>query len=207
MFFDTAYKAAKLGFNENNPKGSDQINRKAWQDTGRTGFFPTDALPNYVNEQDRKSCDWIIVPAVDDAKNHSRIHRNIKMVLGRDTSQGDKAKQLVDEISAWHKETFKNATLEGQMAKLSEEELEYQENLKVSEIADIIIVACGLRNFNSVVGTVLVRHFLDSCYAHRPFFGRNSVAVLHAVQDKMKVNYDRTAKGMWKDMGDGRSHH
>lgn len=211
MFFKTAYEAAKLGYNPDRLNESDTITRKVWQDKTKFPFtsvyFPTDAFGTIGTEQDREQNDWVVIPAKDTPREHARIHRNIKKVLGIDVRQGDRANELLAEIKKWHAETFKTATLEGQMNKLVEEEMEYQGNHKLSEIADILIVAAGLEVRNSVVGYAIMKYFRDCCYNHRPFFGQNSVKVIDALEAKFEVNKERTRKGMWKDMNDGRFHH
>ena len=202
MFFKTAYAAAKLGLKE-----GDQVTRKAYSEQDRAGYTPTEGLEKELPPAEMEERDWIVVPAKQTAKDRSRIHRNIKAVLGRDITQGDRANDLIAEIEKWHAETFPHATVEGQMEKLKEEELEYQESGKISEIADVIVVACGLNIHHSVVGYCILKHFRDCCYNHRPFFGKNSVEVICALEKKFAVNKERSAKGMWKEVADGVYHH
>ena len=202
MFFKTAYAAAKLGIKE-----GDMLTRKVYSEQDRAGYTPTEGLEMIVPDKEMEERDWIVVPAKQTAKDRSRIHRNIKAVLGRDITQGDRANDLIAEIEKWHAETFPHATVEGQMEKLKEEELEYQESGKISEIADVIVVACGLNIHHSVVGYCILKHFRDCCYNHRPFFGKNSVEVICALEKKFAVNKERSAKGMWKEVADGRYHH
>lgn len=202
MFFKTAYAAAKLGLKE-----GDMLTRKVYSEQDRAGYTPTEGLEMIVPDKEMEERDWIVVPAKQTAKERSRIHRNIKAVLGRDITQGDRANDLIAEIEKWHAETFPHATVEGQMEKLKEEELEYQESGKISEIADVIVVACGLNIHHSVVGYCILKHFRDCCYNHRPFFGKNSVEVICALEKKFAVNKERSAKGMWKEVGDGVYHH
>ena len=202
MFFKTAYAAAKLGINE-----GDMLVRKVYNEQDRVGYTPTEGLEKVVPEEEQKERDWIVVPAKSTAKDRSRIHRNIKAVLGRDITQGDRANDLLTEIEKWHTETFPHATMDGQMEKLKEEELEYQESGKTCEIADVIIVACGLSIRHSVVGYCILKHFRDCCYNHRPFFGKNSVDIIEALEKKFAVNKERSAKGMWKEVANGVYHH
>lgn len=202
MFFKTAYAAAKLGLKE-----GDMLTRKAYHELNRLGYTPTEGLEKMVPPEEMEERDWIVVPVKSTAKDRSRIHRNIKTVLGRDVTQGDRANDLITEIEKWHTETFPHATLEGQMDKLKEEELEYQESGKTSEIADVIVVACGLNIRHSVVGYCILKHFRDCCYNHRPFFGKNSVEVVNALEHKFAVNKERSAKGMWKEVAHGVYHH
>ena len=202
MFFKTAYAAAKLGLKE-----GDMLTRKVYSEQDRLGYTPTEGLEMIVPDKEMEERDWIVVPAKQTAKDRSRIHRNIKTVLGRDITQGDRANDLIAEIEKWHAETFPHATVEGQMEKLKEEELEYQESGKTSEIADVIVVACGLNIHHSVVGYCILKHFRDCCYNHRPFFGKNSVEVICALEKKFAVNKERSAKGMWKEVADGVYHH
>lgn len=204
MFFKTAYAAAKLGMKE-----GDKIIRKANQHSKDEPIYypPLDNLAQLLPAEEMEERDWIVVPAKSTAKDRSRIHRNIKTVLGRDVTQGDRANELITEIEKWHAETFPHATVEGQMDKLKEEELEYQESGKTSEIADVIVVACGLNIRHSIVGYCILKHFRDCCYNHRPFFGKNSVEVIDALEKKFAVNKERSAKGMWKEVANGVYHH
>ena len=202
MFFKTAYAAAKLGLKE-----GDMLTRKVYSEQDRLGYTPTEGLEMIVPDKEMEERDWIVVPAKQTAKDRSRIHRNIKTVLGRDITQGDRANDLIAEIEKWHAETFPHATVEGQMEKLKAAELEYQESGKTSEIADVIVVACGLNIHHSVVGYCILKHFRDCCYNHRPFFGKNSVEVICALEKKFAVNKERSAKGMWKEVADGVYHH
>ena len=66
-------------------------------------------------------------------------------------------KETIDTIIQWHRETFPDATLDGQKQKWEEE---YNEFIKTQcdsedelyEIADMIIVSCGIMRFDYALG-------------------------------------------------------
>ena len=68
--------------------------------------------------------------------------------------------ESINTIIEWHKQTFPDATLEGQVKKFKEEYDEYyagQQN--ICELADMFIVACGMQDL-----TALLRwNFLRLC--------------------------------------------
>ena len=63
--------------------------------------------------------------------------------------------ETIETIMQWHRETFPNATLEGQLQKFDNEVKEFWECELLSEdaateLADCFIVACGIARFNNV---------------------------------------------------------
>lgn len=107
----------------------------------------------------------------------------------------------LEEIKEWNEETFPDATLVGQLAKLEEEFKELAEakelEEKEKELADVFIVLGGLRRWESHVG----RHF-ENKFAEDMPFGLLG-CLLGEIQKKMKINRKR----VWKKSGDGKFHH
>lgn len=106
-------------------------------------------------------------------------------------------KENLATIIAWHTETFPHATYDGQIKKFEEEMEEYlSANTmpnKLEELADLIIVCCGIARFSTTDG---LRHI-----AQLPFnFTRQEID--DAVQAKMIKNRQRK----WTK-GDGQYRH
>lgn len=59
--------------------------------------------------------------------------------------------ETIQSISEWHKQTFPDATLEGQIKKFNEERDEYKQTPTFFELADMFIVACGISRFDSIL--------------------------------------------------------
>lgn len=107
----------------------------------------------------------------------------------------------LEEIKEWNEETFPDATLSGQLAKLEEEfkelaEAKGEEN-KMKEFADVFIVLGGLRRWKSHVGRHLENKFAEDMPS--ALLG----CLLGEIQKKMKINRKR----VWKKSGDGKFHH
>lgn len=107
----------------------------------------------------------------------------------------------LEEIKEWNEETFPDATLAGQLAKLEEEFKELAEakemEEKEKELADVFIVLGGLRRWESHVGRLLENKFAEDMPF--PLLG----CLLGEIQKKMKINRKR----VWKKSGDGKFHH
>lgn len=106
-------------------------------------------------------------------------------------------KENLATIIAWHTETFPHATYDGQIKKFEEELNEYLSAPtmpnKLEELADLIIVCCGIARFSTTDG---LRHM-----AQLPFnFTRQEID--DAVQAKMIKNRQRK----WTK-GDGKYRH
>lgn len=105
-------------------------------------------------------------------------------------------KENIASIIQWHTETFPNATLEGQLQKFEDEKQEYaDENEKnflsdatLMELADLIIVACGIARFDMLQGINALYFALRVAYAHSFFMPE---VVAEAVQQKMQINRKR----------------
>lgn len=106
-------------------------------------------------------------------------------------------KENLATIIAWHTDTFPHATYDGQIKKFEEEMEEYlsanTQQDRLEELADLIIVCCGIARFSTTAG---LRHI-----AQLPFnFTRQEID--DAVQAKMIKNRQRK----WTK-GDGQYRH
>lgn len=77
-------------------------------------------------------------------------------------------KETMLSIMKWHEETFPDATLDGQLAKYQEEQLEFVDSdcKDLTELADMFIVACGIARFDMHEGAWAIRdvyEFLVDC--------------------------------------------
>lgn len=114
------------------------------------------------------------------------------------------------EIAKWNKETFVDATVDGQLLKLSEEFEEMQDAIEagdflISENADCFIVAAALKErFNNALG----RFVLDCLIDEMTEAGEERAAeYMEAIEKKMEINKRRAAEKRWKKMPDGRWKH
>ena len=104
--------------------------------------------------------------------------------------------KLEKEIIEWHTKTFPDATMEGQLIKLEEEMNELansansEEGLK--EAADVYIVLCGLKRWDSYIGNFVMYYgfsYEDDLY--------------EAIVEKMNKNKAR----VWAKTAEGTYHH
>ena len=113
---------------------------------------------------------------------------------------------LAKKIADWHTVTFKDADKAGQLLKLDEEFDEWRAETadpekQITELADCFIVASALWfRFEAAIGMftckAIVKHCADA-----------DGELYDAIVAKMEVNKERTRKGLWKKLPDGRSHH
>ena len=104
--------------------------------------------------------------------------------------------KLEKEIIEWHTKTFTDATIEGQLIKLEEEMNEFlnseTKEEKLKEAADIYIVLCGLKRWDSQIGKFVMYYgfsYEDDLYI--------------AVVEKMNKNKAR----IWAKTTEGTYHH
>lgn len=107
----------------------------------------------------------------------------------------------LEKIKKWNEETFPDATLGGQLAKLEEELAEFCEAKKIDdmrkELADVFIVLGGLRRWKSRLGAsqeVELTKDMPLCVLS---------ILLKNIYLKMDINRNR----VWKKSGDGKFHH
>lgn len=95
--------------------------------------------------------------------------------------------ETILSIAKWHEETFPNATLEGQLVKYRDEESEWiaSDCKDVTELADMLIVACGIARFDILEGMFFIADVMDWAS------GCCMPSLMDAVQEKMKVNRQR----------------
>lgn len=96
-------------------------------------------------------------------------------------------KETIESIIQWHRDTFPDATLEGQICKFVEEMNEFGESYSLDELADLYIVACGMCRFrcsSAIEFFALVYEFLRTK-------GSPMIDLLIAVENKMKENRNR----------------
>lgn len=110
-------------------------------------------------------------------------------------------KETIDTIIQWHKETFPDATLEGQKLKWREEHREYLNTHigseeELMEMADVIIVSCGIARFDYSEGL----NYLSSAFQEG---GIPPLKKWEAVESKMEKNRKR----VWNKTGNGTYHH
>ena len=113
---------------------------------------------------------------------------------------------LAKKIADWHTVTFKDAYKAGQLLKLDEEFDEWRAETadpekRITELADCFIVASALWfRFEATIGMftckAIVKHCADA-----------DGELYDAIIAKMEVNKERTRKGLWKKLPDGREHH
>lgn len=105
-------------------------------------------------------------------------------------------------IAKWHKETFPDATLEGQIKKYDEEKSEFETATgedRLTELADMVIVSAGVYRFDRDFGSFLcARTYMIASDA-----GFDMTELWHAIDKKMETNRRR----VWQKTEDGRFHH
>ena len=110
-------------------------------------------------------------------------------------------KETIDTIIQWHKETFPDATLEGQLEKYHEEVKEFVETdfKDLGELVDMFIVACGIARFDIHEG---IFYFADiDVWISDNLFDWDKFE--EAVNKKMEKNRKR----VWVQSGKGNYHH
>lgn len=110
-------------------------------------------------------------------------------------------KETIDTIMRWHRETFPDETLEGQINKYAEETNEFMNaDSDLPELADMVIVCAGIMRFNKKLGSI----FLQNTYIISWNIGEYDMTELwEAVQKKMETNRKR----IWHKTGNGAYHH
>lgn len=112
-------------------------------------------------------------------------------------------KETIDTIIQWHKKTFPEATLEGQINKYAEETNEFLNTVSrkdLLELADMVIVCAGIMRFARKLGSC----FLQNTYAICWEIGEYDMTELwDAVQHKMEKNRKR----VWNKTDNGTYHH
>lgn len=112
-------------------------------------------------------------------------------------------KETIDTIIQWHRETFPDATLEGQINKYAEEINEFMNadsDKDLSELADMVIVCAGIMRFNKRLGSAFLQYTYIICWEIGEY---DMTELWEAVEKKMKKNKKRK----WQKSGEGYYHH
>ena len=110
------------------------------------------------------------------------------------------------EIEKWNKETFPDATVDGQVLKLSEEFDELRDAIEnadvlTSEKADCFIVAAALKErFNNALGQFVLDYLIEEMTDQSEAI---AAEYFEAIEKKMEINRARA----WNKMPDGRYKH
>lgn len=112
--------------------------------------------------------------------------------------------ETIETISRWHAETFPDVTLPGQLIKFAEEMNEFDIAMNsgqdaLSELADMIIVAAGIRRFDELFASA----FVQFTYMEASDAGFDMTELWDAVQYKMQKNRKR----VWGKTANGTYHH
>lgn len=112
--------------------------------------------------------------------------------------------ETIQSIIDWHKETFPDATLDGQIVKFEEETKEWENTSwgvydEVEELADLFIVACGIMRFDMLTGM----EYMDLVFLKPGVTNYDGRDLWEAVIKKMEKNRART----WKKTTEGTYHH
>lgn len=99
-------------------------------------------------------------------------------------------KETIETIIQWHRETFPDATLEGQLEKFEDERVEYGESESLEELADLFIVACGIARFDYVVA-LRAFWFVEKVLDIWTEASVSRYALQEAVEQKMQINRKR----------------
>lgn len=108
------------------------------------------------------------------------------------------SKETFDTIMEWHKETFPDATLEGQLSKFEDELQEFMVNQNLEEYADLTVVACGIMRFDFQKGF----EALYTAFLYAGVEEWTTAEMWEAVEKKM----DKNRKRQWKKL-DGKYQH
>lgn len=100
--------------------------------------------------------------------------------------------QTISDIIFWHSCFFSDATLEGQMQKWDDERLEWENTStgtpdELYELADMVIVSCGIMRFDYAKGFNYLSVTLGKLYV-TPLDGEK---LWGAIEEKMKINRQR----------------
>ena len=110
------------------------------------------------------------------------------------------------EIARWNKETFPDATVDGQILKLAEEFEEMRDAIEageflMSEKADCFIVASALKErFNNALGRFVLDYLIEEMTDESEAI---AAEYFEAIEKKMEINRAR----VWNKMPDGRFKH
>lgn len=112
-------------------------------------------------------------------------------------------KETIASIILWHQQTFPDATLEGQIEKWDDERLEWEDTSsgtpdELLELADMVIVCCGIMRFDYAEGF----NYLASTLGRIQVMPTNGKDLWGAVERKMAINRNRK----WNKIGNTFQH-
>lgn len=129
--------------------------------------------------------------------------KKLKDMIGIKEQEED---ETIDSVMAWHRETFPNATANGQLNKWDEEYAEFRDACRhgtileqIKELVDLFVVACGIMRFNTEAGCMKMLHWCELRKEHAFFLP----TVYEELNKKMKKNRARK----WEYLGNGNYHH
>ena len=111
-------------------------------------------------------------------------------------------KESIETIIKWGRDTFPDATLEGQIHKYAEETCEFMnadEDNDLAELADMVIVSAGIIRFNRQIGRI----FLQNTYIIAAEYDKDMTELWDSVDKKMEKNRKR----VWAKTQEGAYHH
>ena len=111
-------------------------------------------------------------------------------------------KETMDTIIQWHKQTFPDATLDGQIIKYAEETNEFMraDLGDLSELADMVIVCAGIMRFAKRLGGCFLQNTYTICWEIGEY---DMTDLWDEVDKKMQINRKR----IWQKQLDGTFHH
>ena len=118
-------------------------------------------------------------------------------------------KESILSIAQWHKDTFPDATLDGQKLKWMEEKREWKESLRpatedfvhgdIDELADMFIVVCGLIRFSNTEAMFCFGSVEQELY--------DSLFSQSDLEDAIDKKMERNRARIWKKQDGGSYHH
>lgn len=112
-------------------------------------------------------------------------------------------KETIQTIMQWHAETFPDATLNGQLVKYEEELGEYIYAIgnedELLELADMVIVCCGIMRFDFRTGF--------DCLCDTIFRLGVSKWESDELWDAVETKMEKNRKRVWNKTAEGTYHH
>ena len=116
-------------------------------------------------------------------------------------------KETIASIILWHEQTFPDATLEGQEQKWEDERNEWENTSsgtpdELLELADMVIVCCGIMRFDYAEGF----DYLAATLGRIQVMPTNGKDLWEAVERKMATNRQRKwsiSKGIYQHISEG----
>ena len=123
-----------------------------------------------------------------------------KYEIAKISATMDRLNKVLQDIKEWNATQFPEADLPGQLIKLEEELHEFhnaQDENRLKEISDVVIVCAGLGRWKSLIGYHILSLVVNG--AHHTEVNK----LLDAVEAKMAKNRAR----VWLKDGEGKYHH